>query len=405
MANLFQIETGFFEDGVDVGTKYVTKSYILEVYPNLLPNTVAYPGLFSIGYNIDGQLGTNNLIPQSSPVQTIAGGSNWKSLSNNVNYHVSAIKTDGTLWLWGLNTDGQLGNNDRTHRSSPAQIYGGGNNWKSVSCGYSQTGAIKTDGTLWSWGLNTFGQLGTNNTTSRSSPTQIYGGGTNWKSVSCFRFQASAIKTDGTLWSWGYNMEGQLGINNTTFKSSPTQIYGGGTTWKSVSCGAYNASAIKTDGTLWSWGYNGEGQLGVNDTTPRSSPTQIYGGGTNWTSVSCGSRHTMAIKTDGTLWSWGYNTSGQLGISDLKNRSSPVQTITGGTNWKFVSGGMSHTVSIKIDGTLWSWGLNTDGQLGTNDRTDRSSPTQIYEGNNWKAIVSGAKNIYAIAETGDYFYQ
>ena len=153
----------------------------------------------------------------------------------------------------------------------------------------------------------------------------------------------------GSLWTWGYNDYGGLGDNTNTRKSSPVQTIAAGTNWKQVSCGDSHTSAIKTDGTLWVWGWNYFGQLGDNTTASKSSPVQTISGGTNWKQVAGGGAHTAAIKTDGTLWSWGYNGAGQLGDNTTIAKSSPVQTISAGTDWKQVAGGASHTAAIKDD--------------------------------------------------------
>jgi alpha-tubulin suppressor-like RCC1 family protein len=362
-------------------------------------------GLWGWGYNNSGQLGTDNITSRSSPVQTVTGGSNWKQVScspYDTRSQTGVIKTDGTLWMWGYNFFGQLGNNDSgstASRSSPVQTIAGGNNWKQVSCGTFYTAAIKTDGRLWVWGFNTYGQLGTNNTTIYSSPVQTIAGGTNWKQVSCENFHSSAIKTDGTLWIWGQNIYGQLGTNNTTAHSSPVQTVAAGNNWKQVSCGLYHTAAIKTDGTLWIWGQNIYGQLGTNNTTTYSSPVQTVAAGNNWKQVSCGIYQTVAIKTDGTLWVWGSNTYGQLGTNNTTIYSSPVQTVAAGTNWKHVSSSLYNTSAIKSDGTLWLWGRNNSGQLGTGDVSNRSSPIQtVAAGNNWKQLEQGAEYIFAIRE-------
>jgi alpha-tubulin suppressor-like RCC1 family protein len=160
----------------------------------------------------------------------------------------------GTLFTWGQNNYGQLGNGNTTYYSSPIQI-GSLTNWKQVSCSINSTLAIKTDGTLWAWGSNTYGSLGNGTITSYSSPIQI-GALTDWKQVVCSIRYSGAIKTDGTLWSWGGNDYGQLGNGNTTHYSSPIQI-GSLTNWKQVApCESYTAFAIKTDGTLWGMGRN-----------------------------------------------------------------------------------------------------------------------------------------------------
>ena len=348
-------------------------------------------GLWVWGQGVQGQLGDNTLASKSSPVQTVAGGTNWKQVSGG-RFHTAAIKTDGTLWLWGASNYGQLGNNGVTSRSSPVQTISGGSNWKTVGRAYgSHVHAIKTDGTLWLWGYNNYGQLGDGSSiTHRSSPIQTVAGGTNWKEVSGGWIHTAAIKTDGTLWLWGYNYDGQLGDNTTATKSSPVQIIGGGTNWKLVSCGHYHNAAIKTDGTLWTWGQNGFGQLGNGvDITNRSSPGQTVSGGTNWKQMSAGSGHMVAIKTDGTLWTWGRNNFGQLGNNTVTHGSSPVQTVAGGTNWKGVGGGQQISSAIKTDGTLWLWGQGVSGQLGDNTLASKSSPVQtVAGGTNWKQALS-----------------
>jgi alpha-tubulin suppressor-like RCC1 family protein len=157
----------------------------------------------------------------------------------------------------------------------------------------------------------------------------------------------AAIKTDGTLWTWGQNTQGQLGNGNGYANSSPAQTIAAGTNWKSVAAGYFGSfSGIKTDGTLWGWGYNGFGGLGTNDTTNRSSPVQTVAGGTNWKQASISGYMSFGIKTDGTLWTWGYNGAGGLGTNDRTNRSSPVQTVAGGTNWKQASAGSSVLTAI-----------------------------------------------------------
>ena len=228
-------------DGTNKQQEFISKEYLFDLYPYLtIPKA---PGLFLWGYNAQGQLGDNSIVYKSSPVQTIAGGTNWKQVSCGVT-HTAAIKTDGTLWLCGYNSYGQLGDNSIVNKSSPVQTIAGGTNWKSVACGGNHTAAIKTDGTLWLWGSNSYGQLGDNSIVNKSSPVQTIAGGTNWKSVAAGSVHTAAIKTDGTLWTCGYNGSGQLGDNSIVKKSSPVQTIAGGTNWKQVSCGDYHTTAI-----------------------------------------------------------------------------------------------------------------------------------------------------------------
>jgi hypothetical protein len=248
-----------------------------------------------------------------------------------------------------------LGNNGYSNRSSPVQTIAGGTNWSSLAVGRVCTAAIKTDGTLWMWGSGQAGVLGDNTTTAKSSPVQTVAAGTNWSQVSVDRINGAtgvsvaAIKTDGTLWTWGGNYCGQLGTNNLTKYSSPVQTVSGGTNWKQVECSSGHAMyAIKTDGTAWAWGLNTEGQLGVGDTTSRSSPTQISGGGTNWSSITAAYAGGVAIKTDGTLWTWGNNPfvlGGTLGNGSTASTSVPGQ-VGSLTTWIMSSGGGYGGVAI-----------------------------------------------------------
>ena len=359
-------------------------------------------GLWLWGNNAAGGLGDGSSItPRSSPIQTVSGGTNWKQVSSGYS-HTAAIKTDGTLWMWGYNIVGQLGDNTITNKSSPVQVVGGGTNWRLVASGQYHTLAIKTDGTLWTWGWNRHGQLGDGSSvTHRSSPIQTVSGGTNWKLVAGSIYFTAAIKTDGTLWTWGHNGFGNLGDGSSiTHRSSPIQTVAGGTNWKLVSCASYAAAAIKTDGTLWTWGSNSVGQLGDGSVVQKSSPVQTVAGGTNWKQVSCGAAHSAAIKTNGTLWTWGQNFYGQLGDNTFGSKTSPVQTVTGGTNWKQGGGGFLHTAAIKTDGTLWTWGHNGNGNLGDGSSiTHRSSPIQtVAGGTNWKQLSSGGFHTVAIRE-------
>ena len=255
----------------------------------------------------------------------------------------------GTLFTWGSNDDpfegnGFLGTNDSTNRRTPVTTFAGGTNWKQVATGSFHTAAIKTDGTLWTWGVNYSGQLGVDGSSSQI-PITTFNGGTNWKQVSCGVKHTAAIKTDGTLWTWGRNAYGELGINTPTQINTPVTTFTGGTNWKQVACGYDHTIAVKTDGTLWTWGNNSSGQLGNNTTTTRSTPVTTFAGGTNWKQVAAGSGHCAAIKTDGTLWTWGANNgAGQLGINNTSTRLTPVTTFAGGTNWKQVAC-VSHTAA------------------------------------------------------------
>jgi alpha-tubulin suppressor-like RCC1 family protein len=376
-------------NGIPFNEYYMPLSY--------LDQFVVTGSLWLWGRNFGGQLGNNSTIDRSSPVQTVAGGTNWASMGP-IKSNSACIKTDGRLWLWGGNLHGNLGNNtagfDKT--SSPVQTVAGGTNWRQITASsFGSSSATKTDGSLWTWGQNSSGQLGDNTTISKSSPIQTIASGFNWSTVSSGSRSIYSIKTDGSLWAWGSNTNGQLGNNAITDVSSPIQTIASGTNWRQVAAGYFFAVATKTDGTLWLWGANSSGQLGDNTTISKSSPIQTIAGGTNWKQVSGGEATCTAIKYDGTLWLWGSNATGQLGDNTTISRSSPVQTVSGGTNWKLVSAGYGFTAAVKTNGTLWTWGNNTNGQLGDNTTIFKSSPIQtINGGSNWKMVNAASSQPY-----------
>jgi alpha-tubulin suppressor-like RCC1 family protein len=349
--------------------------------------------LWAWGFNADGQLGDNTILHRSSPVQI--PGTQWNNIAGG-GHHSLARKTDGTLWSWGRNTQnygasgGQLGDNTALHRSSPVQIPG--TQWNDVAAGCSHSLARKTDGTLWSWGRNANGRLGDNTIISQSSPVQIPG--TQWNDVAAGNNHSLARKTDGTLWSWGYNRCGELGISIRDHRSSPVQVTG--TQWSDVTAGRYHSLARKTDGTLWSWGRNISGQLGNNCSIyERDTPTEVFGSGTQWNDIAGGGEHSLARKTDGTLWVWGNATQGQLGAgTNTVHRSVPVQIP--GTQWNDIAGGANHSLARKTNGTLWSWGYNGQGRLGDNTTVHRSSPVQI-PGTQWNDVAGTAIGGHTLA--------
>jgi alpha-tubulin suppressor-like RCC1 family protein len=357
---------------------------------------VVGPALYVWGANDVGVLGLGDTVNRSLPTQLgTVGAVNWSSISGY--YSAVAVKTDGTLWSWGNNDSGALGLGNLTNYSSPKQI-GTLNTWYTVAGGRYNAFAIKTDGTLWAWGLNNQGQLGLGNRTNYSSPKQV-GALTTWLKVSAGQYHTGAIKTDGTLWMWGEGGSGRLGLSNTTDYSSPKQV-GSLTNWLHLSCGTYNTTTIKTDGTMWSWGSNvSYGELGLNNRTSYSSPKQI-GALTTWAHVSNAGQSVVAIKTDGTMWSWGLNNHGQLGQGNLTHYSSPKQ-VGALTTWTTQAiGGSVFSRAIKTDGTLWSWGLNSSGYLGLGNTTSYSSPKQVGSLTTWLTLSTTYNYAAAIATKG-----
>tara|TARA_R100000152_G_C6755533_1_gene179267 strand:- start:112 stop:1311 length:1200 start_codon:yes stop_codon:yes gene_type:complete len=292
--------------------------------------------LWTWGRNEYGEQGSGDRTYRSSPTQ-VGTDTTWAvGLARDSNQGGFCMKTDGTYWIWGRNVYGSLGLNQPhpTKISSPAQLPGTDwpyNDATKIACGNNgQQLAIKTNGELWGWGLNSNGALASNNRTQRSSPVQI-GSENTWSAVTAGQ-SVCAIKTDGTLWAWSSNDRGQLGLNqggdgdsgDGPRLSSPAQV-GTDTTWSRIATGPKQQAAIKTDGTLWTWGRNNYGELGQNNnSTAVSSPTQV-GTDTDWHSVSMSYGVMAARKTNGELWVTGRNANGQLAQNNVIYRSSPVQ--------------------------------------------------------------------------------
>ena len=361
--------------------------------------------LWTWGKNSYGELGLGDTTARSEPTQ-VGSLTDWeKGPVGGPEDSGLALKTNDTLWTWGRNNKGQLGLGDTTNRSSPVQV-GSLTNWFLAGGGYHYNVAVKTDGTLWTWGYNYAGRLGLGDTTDRASPVQV-GSLTDWKGSSSDEvlddghtklgsghYGVNIIKSDGTLWGWGRNYYWTVGDNSQTNRSSPVQI-GSATNWASVSPSHHSHNAaIKTDGTLWSWGYNPFGNTGHGDTTDRSSPVQV-GSLTDWKFVSCGIYYTIAVKTDGTLWGWGWNVYGELGTGNTTTYSSPVQ-VGSLTNWLRPMATNQSSRVIKTDGTLWAWGHNGNGILGTGNTTTYSSPVQVGS-TTWGTMLAGKYHTVAVS--------
>jgi alpha-tubulin suppressor-like RCC1 family protein len=331
--------------------------------------------LWMWGWNDNGQLGNGGYVQSNEP-GFVNQETNWAVVSCGTHF-TAAIKADGTLWQWGGN---------QTNR--PTQV-SSDRDWLAVSCGGTHFIALKRNGSLWGSGDNGAGQLGTG-----TNPPYTFGElvqvGTDldWKTVAAGFLVTVAIKTNGTLWAWGDNDGFQTSSGSFVSTNRPAQL-GSDTDWEAVACGFKPAVvsefqgyaiASKKNGSLWGFGYNVFGQLGIGTYTGTNQPTRI-GLDTNWIGFACRDYATLALRSDGTLWGWGRSPLGDGGTYTRTNQ--PVQ-INSETNWIAVACGTSHTLALKSDGSLWAWGSNSSGQLGIGGSGfSVSIPTRVGPDNDW----------------------
>lgn len=327
-----------------------------------------------------------NVFRAAGPV----GGSQlggWKAVGIG-GYGVCGIKRDGTLWCWGdEGWFGAMGNGpDSSIQYAPLQI--SSDEWLASSTGNVSTCAIKADNTMWCWGGNYYGQIGMNDADDRDVPTEISGGG-SWKKVSVGIYHSCGIKADNTLHCWGTDDYGQLGNGASGNSYVPVEVNGGGS-WIDVDVGDRHSCGVKSDNTLYCWGRDNLGQLGngAGVTADQQSP-YLVAGGALWLDVSAGDYHACGIKTDNTLHCWGNDSGGALGNGAGGNTSSPG-AVSGGGTWKFISAAGA-SCGIKSDDSLWCWGANSDGQVGNGNKTNQQSPVAIAAGTTW-SYVAGSYN-------------
>lgn len=327
------------------------------------------------GDNSNGQLGTWQVGDSPNPVKIDSDSTLfWNKIDSDGN-NVVGILDNGTLWSWGLNNNGQLGSGQSQYfQATPTQI-GYEKDWHFVSMGVHHALALKEDNSLWGWGRNYEAEMGTLIKGFFNAPIQI-GSEQNWITVSAGNNFGIAIKSDSTLWGLSlafYANKWDPNLNYPPIKLDSTH------NWKSIAAGWGHFLAIQHDGSLWAWGENHFGETGIpspveGDSIPNVSPLNS---GNDWKMVSAGRNYSLGLKTNGTLWAWGRNDEGQLGIG-LKGNNVPHPVQIGqDTDWTQISAGLLHAMALKSDGTLWAWGDNTYGQLGTGDYINHAAPIQL----------------------------
>lgn len=341
------------------------------------------------GRNLEGNIGDNSTTAKSSPV-SVVGSHSFISIVGSIGLgtHCLALKADGSAWSWGLGTSGQLGDNSITSKSSPVSVVGG-NSFIEIACSESASYALKADGSAWSWGSGLVGQLGDNSTTGKSSPISVVGGHSFIKIAGGVDY-CVALKADGSAWAWGEGVGGRLGNNSTLDRSSPVSVVGG---HSFIQIAAYETTyALKADGSAWAWGSGSRGRLGDNTVTSKSSPVAVVGGH-SFVKISGGSYNGYALKADGSAWGWGY-ANGVGDNQNLVDRSSPV-SVVGGHSFILIKGNgevgkVSTVTALKSDGSAWSWGVDANGALGAGTTANTSSPVSVVGGYSFTAVSGGA---------------
>jgi len=335
--------------------------------------------LWAWGHNWYGQLGDGSTRDASFPKLI---GNDFVSISAGWDKTV-AIKSDGSLWIWGSNYYGNEYFNVQESSSTPIQL---GNGFTAISAGGVHSLALKANGSLWAWGL---GRLGNGTTTRSAIPIEI---GSGFSAISAGYNHSLALKTDGSLWAWGDNLYGQLGDGTTADSLTPKQI---GTDFVAIAAGDSFSVALKADGGLWTWGKNAVGQLGDGTTKNSNTPIQI---GSGFSAIAAQGLDCLALKPDGSLWTWGYSRTGY--VNGILKSTTPVQI---GSDFSAITAGGSHSLALKTDGSLWAWGSNSYGQLGDGSTTSTKTkiPQQVADNFNLGSIPANIPLTLTVTKIGN----
>jgi alpha-tubulin suppressor-like RCC1 family protein len=312
-----------------------------------------------------------------APVQVVTGGS-----------HTCALAPSGQAYCWGLNTYGELGDNSTTDRSTPVAVQQGGVTFTSIAAGQYHTCALTGAGAAWCWGVNWYGGLGDNSTASRLTPVAVQQGGVTFTSITAGQYHTCGLTGAGAAYCWGYNGHGGLGDNSTTQRLTPVAVQQGGVTFTSITAGYLHTCGLTSAGAAYCWGLNTFGELGDNSTTQRLTPVAVQQGGVTFTSITAGRYHTCGLTGAGAAYCWGYNGHGGLGDNSTTQRLTPVAVQQGGVTFTSITAGYLHTCGLTSAGAAYCWGWNVYGQLGDNTTTDRHTPVAVGGGLSWSAVVS-----------------
>ena|GEM_PF-2633145 len=340
--------------------------------------------VWGTGYNALGQLGDGTTTDRDHTAADNPPLTGVASVSGGVG-HTLARRADGTVWAWGSNDDGQLGDGTTTQRLRPVPV-SGLTGVVAVASGAFHSLALKADGTVWAWGWNPFGQLGDGTTATRLRPVRV-AGLTGVVAIAGGTLHSLAVTSDGSVWAWGWNGVGQLGDGTGVDRGVPFRVPGiGGAT--GVAAGGLHSLAVKADGTVWAWGWNLFGQLGDGSTVDHRVPAPVQGL-TGAKAVAAGSYHSLALKGDGSVVGWGFGNVGQVGNSTLDSSLTPV-TAAGVTGVVAIAAGAFHSLALTSDGRVMGWGWNYFGQLAAGPADIVRYPAELMVLNHATAIGGGA---------------
>jgi len=351
--------------------------------------------VYGWGDDTHGQLGLGRVLMADYP-QPVSGFNLGpgvvKSRIAVGSSHNVVVRSDGSVWAWGANSSGQLGVGTAGTRTSPVQVVGL-TSVVAVAAGADYSLAVKSDGSVWAWGANYFGQLGDGTTILlRASPVQVMGL-TGVVAVAAGADHSLAIKSDGSVWAWGYNGNGALGDGTFTTRISPVQVVGL-TGVATVACGSDHSLAMKSDGTVWAWGINELGALGTSPSAiPYTSSPILVAGLTGVVALAAGLSHSLALKSDGSVWAWGTFAHGM-------GHTTPVLLLTGSTVALAAAAQSRNSLVVTSDGDVWAWGSNDFGQLGDGTTMNRSSPVQVPGPIGMVAVAAGNYHTLVLKSDG-----
>ena len=299
-------------------------------------------------------------------------------------YHTCTLTTSGGVMCWGENSNGQLGDNTTTQRTTPVNVSGLTGGVSAISAGAKHTCALTTGGGVKCWGLNSTGQLGDNSITQRNTPVDVSGLTSGVTAIATGDFHTCALTTGGGVKCWGDNSNGQLGDNSTTQRNAPVDVSGLTSGVTAITAGGNHSCALLATGGVKCWGRNAQGQLGDGTTTQRTTPVDVSGLTSGVAYISAGYRHTCARLTNSTAKCWGQNTNGQLGDGTTTQRNAPVDVSGLGNEVAGIRAGGLHTCARLNSGAMKCWGLNDNGQLGDGTTVERHAPVTV------SGVTSGA---------------